>query len=92
MKSNCSARIPSFLLLMGRGASEFAVRAPTRTRRGDEPNLLAVSIPVDNVAALCAEYRAAGVPFHQELHEQPWGNQDFVVRDVDGKLVHFSVA
>ena len=64
------ARIPSFLLPIGRGASEFAVRARTRTRRGDEPNLLAASIPVDNVAALYAEYRAAGVPFQQELQEQ----------------------
>jgi len=54
--------------------------------------LLAASIPVDNVAALYAEYRAAGVPFQQELREQSWGNQGFIVRDLDGKLVHFSVA
>jgi catechol 2,3-dioxygenase-like lactoylglutathione lyase family enzyme len=52
--------------------------------------LLAAHIPVDDVAALHAELRAAGAVLHQGLTRQPWGTDDFVVRDPDGNLICFS--
>ncbi len=54
--------------------------------------LLAAHIPVDDVAALHAELRAAGAALHQGLTRQPWGAEDFVVRDPDGNLICFSSA
>jgi len=52
--------------------------------------LLAAHIPVDDVAALHAELRVAGAALHQGLTRQPWGTEDFVVRDPDGNLICFS--
>jgi uncharacterized glyoxalase superfamily protein PhnB len=48
------------------------------------------SIPVENVKSLYLEYRAAGAPIHQALKKHPWGKRDFIVRDLDGNLIHFS--
>jgi len=57
--------------------------------RADEPDLLAASIPVENLKALYLEYKAAEVPIHQALKRQPWGSCDFIVSDPDGNLIHF---
>jgi catechol 2,3-dioxygenase-like lactoylglutathione lyase family enzyme len=83
---------PAFYALVSRGAACLNLRfvhQPVLDRAG-EPDLLAASIPLDNVAALYSEYKAAGVPLHQELKQQPWGTRDFIVRDPDGNLIHFS--
>lgn len=53
-------------------------------------HLLSASVPVGNVKAPYAEYRSAGVPLAQRLKKQPWGAQDFIVRDLDGNLIHFA--
>ncbi len=64
------------------------VHSPVLDRR-EEPDLLAASIPVENLKELYLEYKAAAVPLHQGLKNQPWGKRDFIVRDPDGNLIHF---
>ena len=56
----------------------------------EREKLLAAQIPVDDAAALHAEFRAAGAVLHQPLTRQPWDAEDFVVRDPDGNLICFS--
>lgn len=56
-------------------------------------DLLSAIITLDvaaHVAALCAEFRAAGATLHQELRQEPWGAQTFVVKDPDGNLLLFA--
>ena len=65
------------------------VHAPVVNREA-EPDLLSASVPVENVKALYSEYQSGGVPMHQRLKTQPWGVQDFIVRDPDGNLIHFA--
>lgn len=60
----------------------------TGTVREDD-QLLAAAITVENVKALYSEYVAAGVEFHQTLQRQPWGANQFIVRDHDGNLILF---
>ena len=55
-----------------------------------ERDLLAASIPVENIKSLYLEYKTAAAPMHQVLKKQPWGLRDFIVRDPDGNLIHFS--
>ena len=53
-------------------------------------DMLAASIAVDDVTALCREYREAGATFHQTLRTEPWGAQTFIVTDPDGNLLLFA--
>jgi len=55
-----------------------------------DTDMLAASISVDDVAALYAEFRAAGAAFHQLLRTEPWGAQTFIVTDPDGNLLLFA--
>ena len=59
----------------------------------ERESLLAGSITMDSATklkVLYAEFQAAGAAFHQTLKQQPWGARDFVVRDPDGNLLHFT--
>jgi len=83
---------PAFYALVERDGARLNLRfvhEPVLDRKA-EPDLLAASIPVENIDALYEEYTAAGAPMHQALKEQPWGLRDFIVRDPDGNLLHFS--
>ncbi|HEY9291582.1 MAG TPA: VOC family protein [Microlunatus sp.] len=55
----------------------------------EDDQLLAAAITVENVKALYSEYVAAEVDFQQTLQRQPWGANQFVVRDLDGNLILF---
>lgn len=39
---------------------------------------------------LYSEYLGVDAPIVQRLKKQPWGAEDFIVRDPDGNLVHFA--
>jgi catechol 2,3-dioxygenase-like lactoylglutathione lyase family enzyme len=65
------------------------VRAVVLNREA-ERDLLSASIPVGNLKALYLEYQSVGAPMHQPLKKQPWGTEDFIVRDPDGNLIHFA--
>jgi catechol 2,3-dioxygenase-like lactoylglutathione lyase family enzyme len=83
---------PAYYALVARDAARLNLRfvhEPVPDRK-TEVDLLAASIPVANIEALYREYSAAGAPMHQALKEQPWGRRDFIVRDPDGNLIHFS--
>jgi catechol 2,3-dioxygenase-like lactoylglutathione lyase family enzyme len=83
---------PAFYALVQRDGARLNLRFVHKPvlDRGAEPDLLAASIPVENIKSLYLEYRAAAAPMHQALKKQPWGLRDFIVRDPDGNLIHFS--
>jgi catechol 2,3-dioxygenase-like lactoylglutathione lyase family enzyme len=55
-----------------------------------EEQLLSAFLPVTGLAALFAQYQAAGVPFVHELREEAWGGTTFTVLDPDGNWLCFS--
>ena len=84
---------PPFYAQVFRGGASLNLRAmdeavflPVR----EQGALLSASIPVEGIAALYAEFQAAGVSFAQELKTEAWGAQTFVVRDPDGNLILFA--
>lgn len=85
---------PAFYGLVQRGDTRLNLRhvdvSPFVEGVRDREALLTAAITVDDVSALFEEYRARGVSFQQELKRQPWGAQDFVVRDPDGNLIEFA--
>jgi uncharacterized glyoxalase superfamily protein PhnB len=59
----------------------------------ERQQLLSASITLTSAAELrqlYAAYQAAGVSFHQPLTTQPWGAQNFILRDPDGNLILFA--
>ena len=89
---------PAFYALIQRDGARLNLRFVHRpvllrdpgTDKEAERDLLAASIPVENIKSLYVEYKAAAAPMHQVLKKQPWGLRDFIVRDPDGNLIHFS--
>lgn len=83
---------PAFYALVRRDGARINLRFVHRNvyAKGEETDLLAASIAVENVEALYLEYRAKGAPMHQSLKKQPWGARDFIVRDPEGNLIHFA--
>ena len=55
-----------------------------------ETDALAATITCDDVAALSAEFTAAGVAFHQTLRTESWGARTFILADPDGNLILFA--
>ena len=83
---------PTFYALIQRNNACLNLRyvlTPVLNRQADR-DLLSASIPVENVKALYLEYQGGAVPMHQPLKKQPWGGEDFIVRDPDGNLIHFA--
>ena len=83
---------PAFYALIQRDHARLNLRfvhAPVFDRNA-EPDLLSATIPVANVKALYAEFLSASAPMEQRLKKQPWGAEDFIVRDPDGNLIHFA--
>jgi len=59
----------------------------------ERESLLSADIGLDSAAEikqLFREMQSAGVTFHQGLDRQPWGAQNFIVRDPDGNLILFA--
>ena len=82
---------PAFYAMVQRDRACLNLRyvdVPVLKREVDR-DLLSASIPVGDVKALYSEYQSAGAPMHQRLKKQPWGAEDFIVRDPDGNLIHF---
>lgn len=51
--------------------------------------LLDTYLLVDGVDRLYREYSGEGVEFQRTLTDRPWGNTEFVVKDIDGRLLCF---
>ena len=86
---------PPFYGSVSRGAARLHLRfvhepVITPEVREREEDLLSALLDVDNVKALFAEYRAAGVDFAQPLRKEPWGGSAFIVRDLDGNWICFA--
>lgn len=89
---------PAFYALVQRDGARLNLRFVHKpvffrdlgTDKEAERDLLAASIPVENIKSLYLEYKAAAAPMHQALKKQPWGLRDFIVQDPDGNLIHFS--
>ena len=46
-------------------------------------------ITVNDIDALCSEYRQAGAQFTQLLANKPWGMREFGLRTIDGHRLMF---
>lgn len=71
-------------------AVHFRVAAPPTPnpdKIGEE--LLDAYVFVDDVDALHAEFAARGAVFTRPLGDTPWGMREFVLRDIDGRLLAF---
>jgi catechol 2,3-dioxygenase-like lactoylglutathione lyase family enzyme len=56
----------------------------------EREGLLSAFLDVDNIKALFAEYKAAGVKFVHPLKKEPWGASTFIVLDLDGNWICFA--
>jgi catechol 2,3-dioxygenase-like lactoylglutathione lyase family enzyme len=89
---------PAFYALVQRDGARLNLRFVHKpvlvrdlgTGKEAERDLLAASIPVENIKSLYLEYKTAAAPMHQVLKKQPWGLRDFIVQDPDGNLIHFT--
>ena len=83
---------PPFYAQVVRGGARLNLRhvdGPI-TPAGDEEQLLAATITLDDAGALFAEYQRAGVRVAQPLKTESWGAKTFSVRDPDGNLLLFA--
>ena len=46
-------------------------------------------LETDDLAALAARLKEGGVPMERDVHETPWGTEEFVVRDNQGHTLYF---
>lgn len=88
---------PPFYAQVKRDGAQIALRHVDRevmdkiaAAMSADVDMLAASIPVDDVEALHAEVQAAGAVFHQPLRQEEWGARTFIVRDPDGNLLLFA--
>lgn len=65
-----------------------AAEVPRATSKYDD-ELLDAYLSVDDVDALHAELAAKGVVLTRPLGDTPWGAREFVVEDIDGRLLAF---
>jgi len=65
------------------GAPNFAELAARET------SLILATIEVSDLRALFAEVEARRAPIAQPPTRQPWGGEDFQVRDPDGNVISF---
>jgi catechol 2,3-dioxygenase-like lactoylglutathione lyase family enzyme len=59
----------------------------------EREDLLSASITLgkpDEIKQLFLAFRAANVPIHQPLRNEPWQAQTFIVKDPDGNLILFA--
>jgi uncharacterized glyoxalase superfamily protein PhnB len=71
-------------------AVHFRVAAPPTPNPDKlDEELLDAYLFVDDADALHAEYAARGAVFTRPLGDTPWGMREFVVKDVDGRLLAF---
>jgi catechol 2,3-dioxygenase-like lactoylglutathione lyase family enzyme len=88
---------PPYYAQVGRDAARLNLRCVERpvieSTVRDREELLSASMTVataDEIKLLFLEFQSAGVAFHQTLKKQPWGANNFVVKDPDGNLLLFA--
>ena len=75
----------------GVGINLRHVDSPVLDRAASErEKLLGAYIVVDGVDALFRQFQERGVDFAQTLKVQPWGMNEFILRDLDGNLIAFA--
>lgn len=83
---------PPVYAIVARDGQRIHFRAaapPVRQPDKYDDELLDAYLHVDDIDALHAEYAARGVEFTRPLGDTPWGAREFVVKDVDGRLLAF---
>ena len=88
---------PPYYAQLGRDAARLNLRCVEgpviESTVRDREELLSVSLTVataDEIKLLFLEFQSAGVTFRQKLKKQPWGANNFVVKDPDGNLLLFA--
>lgn len=51
--------------------------------------MLDIYVIVEGIRELFSEYKGRRVEFHRELAAMPWGFTEFIVKDIDGRLLCF---
>lgn len=88
---------PAFYAQVRRGRARINLRqvdgpifdADLRAR---EPDILSVTILVDRIERLFADYEARNIRFHQRLRSESWGARSFIVVGPDANLIAFAGA
>lgn len=86
---------PPFYGLVERDGAALNLRHvddPKRYQAPESEQVLAANIPTEGTKALFLDLDRRGADFAHRLKEQPWGTQDFIVRDPDGNLLCFAEA
>jgi catechol 2,3-dioxygenase-like lactoylglutathione lyase family enzyme len=88
---------PPYYAQVGRDAARLNLRcvegSVIQSTIRDREELLSASMTVatgEEIKLLFLEFQSAGVAFHQTLKKQPWGANNFVVKDPDGNLLLFA--
>lgn len=88
---------PPYYAQVKRDAARFNLRCVSQPVidpvARDREELLAASLTVataDEIRQLYTEFQDAGVAFFQMLKDEPWGAQDFIIKDIDGNLLLFA--
>jgi uncharacterized glyoxalase superfamily protein PhnB len=88
---------PPYYAQVGRDAARLNLRCVQGTviksTVRDREELLSASLTVataDEIKLLFLEFQSVGVTFRQKLKKQPWGANNFIVKDPDGNLLLFA--
>lgn len=88
---------PPFYAQVRRDGARINLRCvehpPIAPATRDREELLAAALTVasaQEIAALFAEFQAAGLSFFQTMKRQPWGATNFIIQDPDGNLLLFA--
>jgi len=79
---------------MGQGLIEILLRPKEGEKRYSgldyrTPQGVFTGIQVWNIDELFSTYKARGVPFKQEIMNQPWGHRSFYVHEPNGLVLGF---
>jgi len=83
---------PPFYAIVARDGHAIHFRCakpPLATPEKYAEELLDAYLRVEDADALYAEYHSKGVEFTRELADMPWQTREFVVKDLDGRLLAF---
>ncbi|NNE25857.1 MAG: VOC family protein [Saprospiraceae bacterium] len=82
------------LFKVGKGLIEILLRPKDVNKRYSGldyriPQGVFMGIQVDNIDELFEKYKAIGIPFKQEIKDQPWGHRSFYVYEPNGLILGF---
>jgi len=81
---------PAYYAQVARDAARLNLKSIERTMDREELSVSMTVATAHEIKMLFLEFQSAGVSFHQTLEKQPWGAENFIVKDQDGNLLLFA--